>query len=65
MASLNGAQLQFNGQDGLFDVNLQLLELEDIYEDMPFIEVVLAVYRFLFRLIMQLEMNESKNGSNS
>lgn len=58
-------RLQFNGQDGLFDVNLQLLELEDIYEDMPFIEVVLAVYRFLFRLIMRLEMNESKNGSNS
>lgn len=65
LAPLNGAQLQFNGQDGLFDVNLQLLELEDIHEDMPFIEVVSAVYRFLFRLIMQLEINESNNGSTT
>lgn len=65
LAPLNGAQLQFNGQDGLFDVNLQLLELEDIHEDMPFIEVISAVYRFLFRLIMQLEINESNNGSTT
>ncbi|MCY7524877.1 branched-chain amino acid aminotransferase [Bacillus safensis] len=65
LSPLNGAQLQFNGQDGLFDVNLQLLELEDIHEDMAFIDVISAVYRFLFRMIMQLEINESKNGSNS
>ncbi|MCY7705249.1 branched-chain amino acid aminotransferase, partial [Bacillus safensis] len=42
LSPLNGAQLQFNGQDGLFDVNLQLLELEDIHEDMAFIEVISA-----------------------
>lgn len=65
LSPLNGAQLQFNGQDGLFDVNLQLLELEDIHEDTAFIDVISAVYRFLFRMIMQLEINESKNGSNS
>lgn len=65
LSTLNGAQLQFNGQDGLFDVNLQLLELEDIHEDMAFIDVISAVYRFLFRMVMQLEINESKNGSNS
>ncbi|MFB8734812.1 hypothetical protein ACEQPO_15645 [Bacillus sp. SL00103] len=47
LAPLNGAQLQFNGQDGLFDVNLQLLELEDIHEDMPFIEVVSAKPLFI------------------
>ncbi|BBP89914.1 hypothetical protein BsIDN1_35320 [Bacillus safensis] len=60
LSPLNGAQLQFNGQDGLFDVNLQLLELEDIHEDTAFIDVISAVYRFLFRMIMQLEINESK-----
>ncbi|MCW4644722.1 branched-chain amino acid aminotransferase [Bacillus safensis] len=65
LSPLNGAQLQFNGEDGLFDVNLQLLELEDIHEDTAFIDVISAVYRFLFRMIMQLEINESKNGSNS
>ncbi|MBK4211853.1 branched-chain amino acid aminotransferase [Bacillus safensis] len=65
LSPLNGAQLQFNGQDGLFDVNLQLLELEGIHEDTAFIDVISAVYRFLFRMIMQLEINESKNGSNS
>ncbi|MBZ9519771.1 branched-chain amino acid aminotransferase [Bacillus sp. FSL L8-0215] len=65
LSPLNGAQLQFNGQDGLFDVNLQLLELEDIHEDTAFIDVISAVYRFLFRMIIQLEINESKNGSNS
>ncbi|APT47564.1 branched-chain amino acid aminotransferase [Bacillus safensis] len=65
LSPINGAQLQFNGQDGLFDVNLQLLELEDIHEDTAFIDVISAVYRFLFRMIMQLEINESKNGSNS
>ncbi|MCY1094587.1 branched-chain amino acid aminotransferase [Bacillus safensis] len=66
LSPLNGAQLQFNGQDGLFDVNLQLLELEDIHEDTAFIDVIsAAVYRFLFRMIIQLEINESKNGSNS
>ncbi|UIN48507.1 branched-chain amino acid aminotransferase [Bacillus safensis] len=65
LSPLNGAQLQFNGQDGLFDVNLQLLELEDIHEDTAFIDVISAVYRFLFRMIVQLEINESKNGSNS
>ncbi|MCC9087387.1 MULTISPECIES: branched-chain amino acid aminotransferase [Bacillus] len=65
LSQLNGAQLQFNGQDGLFDVNLQLLELEDIQEDTSFIDVISAVYRFLFHFIIQLEMNESKNGSNS
>ncbi|MEC1119224.1 branched-chain amino acid aminotransferase [Bacillus safensis] len=65
LSPLNGAQLQFNGQDGLFDVNLQLLELEDIHEDTAFIDVISAVYRFLFRMNMQLEINESKNGSNS
>ncbi|GLJ04495.1 branched-chain amino acid aminotransferase [Bacillus sp. YKCMOAS1] len=58
LSPLNGAQLQFNGQDGLFDVNLQLLELEDIHEDMAFIDVISAVYRFLFRMVMQLEINE-------
>jgi len=52
------AQLQFNGQDGLFDVNVQLLELEDIHEDTPLIDVITAVYRFLFRMIIQLESNE-------
>ena len=46
LSPLNGAQLQFNGQDGLFDVNLQLLELEDIHEDTAFIDVISAVYRF-------------------
>ncbi|PCK21249.1 branched-chain amino acid aminotransferase [Bacillus pumilus] len=61
LSQLEGAQLQFNGQDGLFDVNLQLLELEDINEDRSFIDVISAVYRYLFRMIMQLEMNESKN----
>ncbi|MGY4787700.1 branched-chain amino acid aminotransferase [Bacillus sp. OHL2] len=65
LSPLNGAQLQFNGQDGLFDVNLQLLELEDIHEDTAFIDVISAVYRFLFHMIIQLEINESKNGSNS
>lgn len=65
LSPLNGAQLQFNGQDGLFDVNLQLLELEDIHEDTAFIDVTSAVYRFLFHMIIQLEINESKNGSNS
>ncbi|MCY7494924.1 branched-chain amino acid aminotransferase [Bacillus safensis] len=65
LSPLNGAQLQFNGQDGLFDVNLQILELEDIHEDTAFIDVILAVYRFLFRMIVQLEINASKNGSNS
>ncbi|WP_458106457.1 branched-chain amino acid aminotransferase [Bacillus sp. PK5-004] len=65
LSPLNGAQLQFNGQDGLFDVNLQLLELENIHEDTAFIDVISAVYRFLFRMIIQLEINESKNGSNS
>ncbi|KIZ53234.1 branched-chain amino acid aminotransferase [Bacillus safensis] len=65
LSPLNGAQLQFNGQDGLFDVNLQLLELENIHEDTAFIDVISAVYRFLFRMIVQLEINESKNGSNS
>ncbi|WP_456267072.1 MULTISPECIES: branched-chain amino acid aminotransferase [unclassified Bacillus (in: firmicutes)] len=65
LSPLNGAQLQFNGQDGLFDVNLQILELEDIHEDTAFIDVISAVYRFLFRMIVQLEINESKNGSNS
>ncbi|APT49812.1 branched-chain amino acid aminotransferase [Bacillus safensis] len=64
LSPLNGAQLQFNGQDGLFDVNLQLLELDDINEDTAFIDVISAVYRFLFRMIVQLEINESKNGSN-
>ncbi|WP_338595066.1 branched-chain amino acid aminotransferase [Bacillus safensis] len=58
LSPLNGAQLQFNGQDGLFDVNLQLLELEDIHEDTPLIDVITAVYRFLFRMIIQLESNE-------
>ncbi|MCY7567615.1 branched-chain amino acid aminotransferase [Bacillus safensis] len=58
LSSLNGAQLQFNGQDGLFDVNLQLLELENIHEDTAFIDVISAVYRFLFRMIVQLEINE-------
>lgn len=65
LSPLNGGQLQFNGQDGLFDVNLQLLELEDIHEDTAFIDVISAVYRFLFHMIIQLEINESKNGSNS
>ncbi|MGG1698081.1 branched-chain amino acid aminotransferase [Bacillus zhangzhouensis] len=65
LSPFNGAQLQFNGQDGLFDVNLQLLELDDIQEDTPFIDVISAMYRYLFHLIMQLEMNDSKNGSNS
>ncbi|WP_406846185.1 branched-chain amino acid aminotransferase [Bacillus safensis] len=65
LSPLNGAQLQFNGQDGLFDVNLQLLELENIHEDTAFIDVISAVYRFLFHMIIQLEINESKNGSNS
>jgi len=65
LSPLNGAQLQFNGQDGLFDVNLQLLELEDIHEETAFITVISVVYRFLFRMILQLEINESKNGSNS
>lgn len=65
LSPLNGAQLQFNGQDGLFDVNLRLLELENIHEDTAFIDVISAVYRFLFRMIIQLEINESKNGSNS
>ncbi|MGG0690763.1 branched-chain amino acid aminotransferase [Bacillus safensis] len=65
LSPLNGAQLQFNGQDGLFDVNLQLLELEDIHEDTAFIDVISAVYRFLFHMIIQIEINESKNGSNS
>ncbi|MDM5298332.1 branched-chain amino acid aminotransferase [Bacillus pumilus] len=65
LSKWNGAQLQFNGQDGLFDVNLPLLELEDIREEMSFIEIISAVYRCLFRLILQLENNESKNGSQS
>ncbi|UYO37114.1 branched-chain amino acid aminotransferase [Bacillus zhangzhouensis] len=65
LSPLNGAQLQFNGQDGLFDLNLQLLELDDIHEDTAFIDVISAVYRFLFRMIVQLEINEPKNGSNS
>ncbi|MFP3812553.1 branched-chain amino acid aminotransferase [Bacillus sp. SIMBA_005] len=64
-SALHGAQLQFNGQDGLFDVNLPLLELDDIEEDTPLIGVITSMYRFLFRLLMQLEKNESKNGSNS
>lgn len=65
LSQLNGAQLQFNGQDGLFDVNVQLLELEEVHEEMPLTDVISAVYRFLFRMILQLEMNESTNGSNS
>ncbi|MFS0654951.1 branched-chain amino acid aminotransferase [Bacillus sp. 179-C3.3 HS] len=62
LSPLNGT-LQFNGQDGLFDVNLQVLELEEIQEDMPLANVISAIYRFLFHLILQLEKNESKNGS--
>lgn len=55
LSTLNGAQLQFNGQDGLFDINIPLLELEDIKEDTPLIGVISAVYRYLFNLLMQLE----------
>lgn len=55
LSTLNGAQLQFNGQDGLFDVNIPLLELEDIKEDTPLIGVISSVYRYLFNLLMRLE----------
>ncbi|MBD3858449.1 branched-chain amino acid aminotransferase [Bacillus sp. 28A-2] len=58
LSSLKGAQLQFNGQDGLFDVNLPLLELEGIHEDTSFIDVISSMYQFLFHLMMQLEINE-------
>ncbi|MFJ5963186.1 branched-chain amino acid aminotransferase [Bacillus sp. NPDC093026] len=65
LSHLNGAQLQFNGQDGLFDVNLQLLELEGISEEMSLADMLSAIYRFLFHMMLQLEMNQSKTGSNS
>ncbi|AOZ90431.1 branched-chain amino acid aminotransferase [Bacillus xiamenensis] len=55
LSELNGAQLQFNGQDGLFDINIPLLELENIQEDTPIIDAISAVYRYLFHLILQLE----------
>lgn len=45
----------FNGQDGLFDINVSLEALPAFREEMSFSEIVTALYDLLFSLHLSLE----------
>ncbi|MGE6632281.1 branched-chain amino acid aminotransferase [Bacillus sp. NPDC077027] len=58
LSDVKGAQLQFNGQDGLFEMNLQLLEIGEIKEEMALAEVLSHLYQFLFQVVLKLESDK-------
>lgn len=47
--------LLFNQQDGLWDMNLTLDHIKGFDEKMTFGEVLCFIYKYLFRLVLQIE----------